>query len=1059
MKNGSTKISFGLVGSMLIIAILVLFIAVGGAAGAAGDPLQGASAQDVSFLTGPNAGQPRDIALGYLQQNRAAFGLSAADVSDYVITDQYVSDHNGTTHIYLQQRHAGYLVYNALININIAKDGSVINVGNRFVPNLAQSVNTTKAELTAVQAVNAAADALGLAYEGSLGLQETSSGADQKSVFVNSSLSAEPIPVWLVYQPLENGQVSLAWNVEIHELDHQNIWSIRVDATTGAELDRFNYVIHDHFGTPAKAGGSTAVAASPLRTGNFLLQTGSQYNVFPLPVESPSHGSRAIVSNPANALASPYGWHDTNGSPGAEYTVTRGNNVHAYTDTDNNNSPDTGSSPDGGSSLNFDFPLNLSQAPSTYRPAAVTNLFYWNNIIHDVMYQYGFNEASGNFQQNNYGRGGTGNDYVRAEAQDGGGTNNANFSTPTDGGVPRMQMYLWNYTTPNRDGDLDNGIIIHEYGHGISIRLTGGPGTASCLNNQEQAGEGWSDYFAVLMTMQPGDTGPKRRGMGTYVLGQATNGTGIRTHPYTTDMSIDPRTYDTIKTATVPHGVGSVWAAMVWEMTWGLIDAHGWDANLYTGTGGNNIALRLVIDGLKLQPCSPGFVDARNAILLADQNNNGGANQCIIWTAFAKRGLGYSATQGSSNNRSDGTQAFNLPPACSGPTPTPTNTSVPPTPTNTSVPPTATNTPPPSSDVFFDNFETSLGWVVNPNGTDNATTGQWERGNPEDTNSSGPKQLGTTVSGSNDLVTGRLAGSSAGSYDIDGGTTSIRSPNITLPSSGNITLSFSYYLAHGTNSSSADFLRVQVVGNTTSTVFEELGAANNDDAVWSTFSGSLNSFAGQTVYLLISAADASTASLVEAAIDDVRITGTGPTATPTATNTPVPPTPTNTPVPPTATPPPSSCTTYTSTNVPINLPNGTSTISSNLTISGAGTIGDLNVSVTMAHTWVGDLRFVLRNQTTGTAVTIIDRPGVPASTYGCSGDNINATLDDEAASPVENQCASGTPTINGTFTPNNSLSAFDGQSGNGTWVLEVTDLYTSADAGTLNAWSVRICTP
>ncbi len=388
-----------------------------------------------------------------------------------------------------------------------------------------------------------------------------------------------------------------------------------------------------------------------------------------------------------------------------------------------------------------------------------------------------------------------------------------------------------------------------------------------------------------------------------------------------------------------------------------------------------------------------------------------------------------------------------------GPTP-PT-----PTPTNTSVPPTPTNTPPPSGDVFFDNFETNLGWTVNPNGSDNATTGQWERGNPEDTNSSGPKQLGTTVSGSNDLVTGRLAGSSAGSYDIDGGTTSIRSPNITLPSSGNITLSFSYYLAHGTNSSSADFLRVQVVGSSTQTVFEELGAANDDDAVWATFSGSLNSFAGQTVYLLISAADASTASLVEAAIDDVRITGSGPTPTPGPTNTPAPPTPTNTPAPPTATPPPGSCTTYTSTNVPIPLPNGTSTISSNLTISGAGTIGDLDVSVTMAHAWVGDLRFVLRNQTTGTAVTFIDRPGVPASTYGCSGDNINATLSDEAASAVENQCASGTPTINGTFSPNNALSAFDGQSGNGTWVLEVTDFYTSADAGTLNAWSVRICTP
>lgn len=173
--------------------------------------------------------------------------------------------------------------------------------------------------------------------------------------------------------------------------------------------------------------------------------------------------------------------------------------------------------------------------------------------------------------------------------------------------------------------------------------------------------------------------------------------------------------------------------------------------------------------------------------------------------------------------------------------------------------------------VFSDDFETSKGWTVNPGG-DTATLGQWERGDPEATASSGTKQLGTTTSGTNDLVTGRLAGTDAGSYDVDGGQTSVRSPNIALPASGTLTLSFAYYLAHGSNSSSADYLRVKVVGSSTSTVLEELGAANNDDAAWATASVNVSSFAGQTVYLLIEAADASTASLVEAAIDDVKIT-------------------------------------------------------------------------------------------------------------------------------------------------------------------------------------------
>src|SRR5215510_5568930 len=173
--------------------------------------------------------------------------------------------------------------------------------------------------------------------------------------------------------------------------------------------------------------------------------------------------------------------------------------------------------------------------------------------------------------------------------------------------------------------------------------------------------------------------------------------------------------------------------------------------------------------------------------------------------------------------------------------------------------------------IFFDNFETNQGWVTNPNGTDTATTGQWERGVPEATSSCGPKQLGTTVSGVNDLVTGRLAGASVGANDIDGGVTSIQSPAITLPATGTLTLTFSYYLAHLNNATSADFFRARVVGSTNTVVFESLGAAVNRNGVWTAASASLNAFAGQTVRIVFEAADASTASLIEAGVDDVRV--------------------------------------------------------------------------------------------------------------------------------------------------------------------------------------------
>ncbi|WP_459803946.1 M14 family metallopeptidase [Herbidospora sp. RD11066] len=176
---------------------------------------------------------------------------------------------------------------------------------------------------------------------------------------------------------------------------------------------------------------------------------------------------------------------------------------------------------------------------------------------------------------------------------------------------------------------------------------------------------------------------------------------------------------------------------------------------------------------------------------------------------------------------------------------------------------------PPATTVYSDTFETATGWTANPLGTDTATLGQFTRGNPEDTNSSGAKQLGTTVSGSNDLVTGPLAGASAGDHDLDGGVSSIRSPGITLPSTGTLTLSFSWYLAHGTNSSNTDYLRVLVNGTQ---VFQQLGAASNRNAAWASASVNLSAYAGQTVQITVAAGDVGTASLVEAAVDDVKIT-------------------------------------------------------------------------------------------------------------------------------------------------------------------------------------------
>ncbi|MEP7171739.1 MAG: M36 family metallopeptidase, partial [Bacteroidota bacterium] len=341
-------------------------------------------------------------------------------------------------------------------------------------------------------------------------------------------------------------------------------------------------------------------------------------------------------------------------------------NVHAYEDANNDNLP--GYSPNS-ATLQFDYSLDLTQAPLVNQDASITNLFYLNNRIHDVLYHAGFTEATGNFQQNNYGNGGLGNDYVKAEAFDGSGTNNANFSTPNDGSSGRMQMYLWTAPNPDRDGSLDNGIVAHEYGHGLSNRLTGGPANSGCLGNAEQGGEGWSDWLALLMTTEPGDTTgggilTQARGIGTYALNQATTGLGIRRYRYSVNMSINPQTYADVATSSGPHAIGEIWCDAIWDMSCFLIKDLGFNSNPTVTSSGNYIAMKLVLEGMKLQPCSPGFLDGRDAILAADAALYGNAHRCRIWEAFARRGMGYNAVQGSSNSSTDQTAGFSMPPVC-----------------------------------------------------------------------------------------------------------------------------------------------------------------------------------------------------------------------------------------------------------------------------------------------------------------------------------------------------------------------------------------------------------
>ncbi len=608
-------------------------------------------------LSAAAAGSPLHIALSYLSAHAASLGVLSTDVANPIVTDQYTDHDTGITHLYLQQRVNHLPVDNTSINVNITRDGSILSIGGAFVADAARKVAALPKTAgiigrTAIQGLKT----LGLNVPADSEI--SSSAAEGSSQFNVPKLSLDPIRPVLHYVATAAGGLAAAWQLIVRTPDRQHWYDTHVDANSGKLIYSNDWV------------------------------DSASYDVYPAPIEAPNDGPggsvpRSIVTNPSDPNASPYGWHDTNGVAGAEFTDTRGNNVSAQEDTDANNSG--GFRPDAGASLNFDYPIDFAQPPSVYQSAAITNLFYWNNLLHDIHYHYGFDEAAGNFQVKNYSGLGLGNDAVQADAQDGSGTNNANFATPPDGTAPRMQMYLFNYTSPGRDGDLDNEIITHEFGHGVSNRLTGGPANSNALDATQSGGmgEGWSDWWALMFTQDPTDTKTSAYPQGTYVLGQTASGAGIRRKPYSFDMSIDTLTVDAYGTSgtgggvsrsTEVHDSGEIWATTLWDLNWLLIDKYGYSPTISQGydpavpgkNGGNNLALQLVMDGLKLQPANPSFLQARDAILLADQVRTGGANAYQIWQAFARRGMGYSFVD-SSSSATTVTPAYDIPPGLQNP--------------------------------------------------------------------------------------------------------------------------------------------------------------------------------------------------------------------------------------------------------------------------------------------------------------------------------------------------------------------------------------------------------
>lgn len=610
------------------------------------------------------ADDPHRIVKAFVNEHAAVFKHDAAVFDTAIVKADTVTAHNGLRTMIWQQQQDGIPVYGGLFVSHLTRRQELVSISDRFVPDLELEAEgiAGRAELvatppvTAAAAVRSAAVNLGEQADAvSLSTLSAAEGAAQKQSFTADRLRGETY-AQLVWLPVD-GSLELCWQVVLTARVRPEMYLTLVSARSGEVLLR--RCLTDYISN-ASYRVYTSDSPSPFSPG---LPTPSSFQ--------PPLTNRVLITWPAlDTNASPAGWINDGGNE------PLGNNVDAHLDRNDDNLPDL-PRPQGSPSRVFDFQLDLGQSPMSYGNAAVVNLFYWNNIAHDRFYELGFTEAFGNFQQDNFGRGGNGTDRVSADGQDGGGFNNANFSTPPDGAPGRMQMYLFDGPSPDRDGDLDAEVMLHEYGHGVSNRLLGG-GEGIYELQPGGMGEGWSDFFALSLLSEPGDDPRATYASGGYVTANLSGLKdnyyfGIRRYPYSTDLSKNPLTLKDIDPvqadahAGVPispviggspadevHAMGEVWCVALWEARANLIEKLG-------TTVGNQTMLQLVIDGLKLAPPNATFLEARDGILQADEIMSGGDNLAELWTGFAKRGMGYSASVPPADTTIGVQEAFDVP--------------------------------------------------------------------------------------------------------------------------------------------------------------------------------------------------------------------------------------------------------------------------------------------------------------------------------------------------------------------------------------------------------------
>ena len=632
--------------------------------------------------------------------------MNAAQINRLEKVADYTNPDGNLSFVQFEQKINSIPVFRGEIKAGFTKKNELIRVINNLAPSLDYN-SISKDFGRADQAVLSAARHLDLqANENDTKTLETT---DLKITFESGQFD-DKTTAEKIYFPIDYGVARPAWRILIWT--KPAAYYVIVDAATGTLLWRKNITesqtqpaIYNVYGN-SESLMKTADSPAPILF---------SYDC-PSPLNCPQPNLRTRQSFTLIGNEPPYQFNQLGWIPDGE-NRTIGNNAEAGIDRIAPNGIDPDGWAFGNPNRNFTYsynpapgnpapgedPLPTTQTypPSPFQQGSITHAFYATNRFHDEMYRLGFNELARNFQTNNFGLGGLGDDSISVETQDGSGTSSTNFSTTADGGRPRLQLFIWATPTPDRDGALDSQVIVHELTHGLTSRLHG---NASGLtsNMARGMGEGWSDFYALALLSRDLSFTDRPFSIGCYSTAGITNCYyGLRRFPVTRKTGIganglphNPLTFrylnagcDTLigTTTTNPnsafprnpviataencdqiHNMGEVWSAALWDMRGQLTDRHD---PLYNSAIGNRRALQYVTDGMKLSPLNPTILQSRDAILAAMQASDP-TDLCPVWRGFAARGMGVSASIqniGSGANNTVVTEAFDVPLQCRRP--------------------------------------------------------------------------------------------------------------------------------------------------------------------------------------------------------------------------------------------------------------------------------------------------------------------------------------------------------------------------------------------------------